>query len=113
MPAIELADGQQIHGSGEHAHPGGARHRVEVDISRCGPREDDPLQQPLQGGNAKLMAALMCDARYHLGKGETHGEGGQEKNETGQGAGDTDIEKCPAGVDGRTNSYEGAEGSKE
>src|ERR1039458_10320436 len=63
--------------------------RVQEDIGRLGSREDRPFQQPLQGGNAKVMAARVCDARDHLGEGDAHGQRGQQKNETGQGTGDS------------------------
>ena len=50
MAAIQLPDGQQVHGGGEHPHPCRAGDWVQIDIARLQARKDNVLQDPLQNG---------------------------------------------------------------
>ena len=72
VAAVELADGQQVHGRGEHSHPGRARHRVQVNVGRGHSGEDQALEQKFERRNAEAHVPLVGDARNHLGKGQPH-----------------------------------------
>ena len=113
VAAIELADGQQVHGGGEHADPGGARHGVQVDIGRGTPGKMARSQQPLQQRNAEMVAALRARCRESLWRRRCPmASAGQQKDEPGERPGDADIEERPPGIDGRPDPDEGAEGSE-
>lgn len=113
VAAVELTNGKEIERGGEQADPGGAGYRMEIDVRGGDAGENGLDGEPEERRVAECEVALVGDTRDDLAESEADTEGGQQKDESGEGAGDADIKKIAAGENGCADADEGAEGSDE
>src|SRR3990172_3143521 len=96
VPAVELADGDQVEGGDEEAEPCGETERAEQQRLFRGEPAVDEGRGPLE----KQRLSEKDTARVGVG-GERasleypEGQHGQADGEAGQGAGDADVEERP------------------
>src|SRR3977135_4164146 len=111
MPSVQLPNWEQIECRGEQSHPRRARNRMQVDVGGGGAREDHPLKHPENAGRAEREVPTLGYPGENLRICKTDGESRDDKYESGDWPGDTDIEELPSSVDRRPDSNKRTERS--
>ena len=100
MAAIELSDGQQVHGGGEHSHPGGAGHGVQ-----CRYRPTARLERwraaaaTADRGTARCVAPACAMPGITLEKARPMASAGSRKMKPASGPAMPISKSAPPGID--------------
>ncbi len=70
MAAIQLADGEQVQSGRKQPDPGGAGHRVQVEVGQRNAGEDQLGGQPDEQRRAEYQVALLADAGHDFRVGQ-------------------------------------------
>src|SRR5262245_17383766 len=92
MPAIQLANGQEIQGSSENSHPSRASDGMQVDIGAGDSWKIKMFEETQQQGRSEHQVPVICRSGNDTREVQAHQKNGHQSDESRNGPGYSDIE---------------------